>query len=88
VPAPTATGLTYEDFLSVDEVFKPKVVYAATPHVKKGKSEDVIDIEATEKVIPAIITECQKMWQSDWDKVEADSKADTKAIVLKCLRSS
>jgi acid stress chaperone HdeA len=84
------THWTCADFLSIDDQFKPKVVYAATSHVK-GKSEAVIDIEGTEKVIPAITAECQKKPQSAflrelegaWDKVEADTKAGMKAIEKK-----
>jgi acid stress chaperone HdeA len=83
------TNWTCDDFLSIDDVFKPKVVYAATPHVKTMK--EVIDIEVTEKVIPTIITECQKVRQSAflreleavWNKVEADTKAMEKKMEKK-----
>ena len=81
---------TCADFLSIDDQFKPKVVYAATSHAK-GKSDGIIDIEGTEKVIPAITMECQKTPQSAflrelegvWNKVEADTKAGMKAIEKK-----
>src|SRR5262249_9396086 len=84
------TKWTCADFLSIDDQFKPKVVYAATSHVK-NKTEGVIDIEGTEKVVPAITTECKKTSQSAflrelegvWDKVDADTKAGMKAIEKK-----
>ena len=82
------TNWTCEDFLSIDDVFKPKVVYAATPHVKRRKHADLIDIDETEKVIPVVTTECQKVRQNAllreleaaWDKVEAGAKVMEKKM--------
>jgi acid stress chaperone HdeA len=82
------TNWTCDDFLSIDDVFRPKVVYAATPHVKTSKPKDVIDTDETEKVIPVIIAECEKARQSAflrelegaWAKVEADTKAMEKKM--------
>jgi acid stress chaperone HdeA len=84
------TNWKCSDFLSIDDQYKPKVVYAATSHVK-SKSHGVIDIEGTEKVIPAVTTECQKKpenafireLETVWDKVEADTKAGVKEIEKK-----
>jgi acid stress chaperone HdeA len=82
------TNWTCDDFLTFDDVYKPKVVYGATSHMKRRKHKDVIEIEETEKVIPIVITECQKVPQNPflrelegaWDKVKADTKAIEKRI--------
>ncbi len=83
---------TCEEFLAVDDQFKPKVVYAATAYSKAGKAEgSVIDIDGTEKVIPMIIDDCTKdppasFWQrlkADWAKVKAAAKAETKKVEKK-----
>jgi acid stress chaperone HdeA len=82
------TNWTCDDFLAFDDVVKPKVVYAATPHMKRRKHKDIIEIDETEKVIPIVITECQKVRQNvflrelegAWDKVKADTKAIEKKI--------
>jgi acid stress chaperone HdeA len=86
------TKWTCEEFLAVDDQFKPKVVYAATAYSKAGKPQDsVIDIDGTEKVIPMIIDDCQKapqasFWQKlkgDWHKVEAETRAEMKKVEKK-----
>jgi acid stress chaperone HdeA len=83
---------TCEDFVGVDDQFKPKVVYWATAYAKGGKPEaSVVDIEGTEKVTPIVIDECQKapqasFWQKlkgAWAKVEADTKAEMKKMEKK-----
>jgi acid stress chaperone HdeA len=71
------------DFLSVDDQFKPKVVYSATAFAKGGKpAASVVDIEGTEKVIPRLIEDCTKdprasFWRrlkDEWDKVGDEAK--------------
>jgi acid stress chaperone HdeA len=83
---------TCQDFLAVDDQFKPKAVYWATAYAKGGKPEaSVLDIEGTEKVTPMIIDECTKapqasFWQklkSEWKKVVAETKAEAKKIEKK-----
>ena len=78
-PKKALSEWTCEDFLAVDDTFKPKVVYWATPLAKGGKPEaSVVDIEGTESVVPIVIEECQKspkasFWQklkAEWKKVE------------------
>jgi acid stress chaperone HdeA len=80
------------DFLSVDEQFKPKVVYWATAYAKGGQPDAaVIDINGIEKVTPQIIDECAKTPQAsfwtrlkdEWKKVEAETEAETKKIKKK-----
>jgi acid stress chaperone HdeA len=71
------------DFLSVDDQFKPKVVYSATAFAKSGRpAASVVDIEGTEKVIPRLIDDCTKdprasFWQKlkdEWVKVGDEAK--------------
>ena len=85
------TQWTCAEFLSIDEAFRPKVVYAATAYSKAHKPESVIDINGTETVTPVIIDNCKKTPQSRfvrelkaaWNKVEADAKADMKKLEKK-----
>jgi acid stress chaperone HdeA len=80
---------TCEEFLAVDDQFKPKVVYWATAYSKGGKpTSAMIDIDGTETVTPAIIDSCVKtpkssFWQTlkgEWKKFEATTKKDVKKI--------
>ncbi len=77
------------DFLSIDDQFKPKVVYSATAFAKSGKlAASVVDIEGTEKVIPRLIDDCAKdpkasFWQrlkNEWDKVGDEAKKVEKKL--------
>lgn len=53
--------MTCEEFTALDDTVKPKVVYWAEGFNRKGKPIDaVIDVEETDKVIPVLVTECQK----------------------------
>lgn len=53
--------MTCEEFVVLDEAVKPKVVYWAEGFNAKGKPVDAIaDIDETDRVIPMLITECQK----------------------------
>jgi acid stress chaperone HdeA len=83
---------TCAEFLSVDEQFKPKVIYAATAFAKGGKPKDsVIDIDGTEKVTPMVVDDCQKapqasFWQKlkgAWSRVDADAKAEIEKLEKK-----
>jgi acid stress chaperone HdeA len=68
--------MTCDDFLGIEESFKPKVVYWAVAYGKGGKPESAgIDIEGTEKIIPAIIDVCKKApKESFWQKLKAEIK--------------
>ena len=61
--------MTCEEFVALDSVARPKVVYWAEGFNKKGKPIDsVVDIAETDRVIPAIVEECkatpkQTLWQ-------------------------
>lgn len=54
--------MTCEEFVALDDVVQPKVVYWNEGFINnKGKPVDaVVDIEATDQLIPVLITECQK----------------------------
>jgi acid stress chaperone HdeA len=80
---------TCEEFLAVNDQVKPKVVFWAIAYAKGGKPEAaVLDIDATEKVTPAIIDSCTKapktsFWQTvknHWTKVEKTVSNDARAV--------
>jgi len=53
--------MTCEEFVVLDDAVKPKVVYWAEGFNSKGKPVDAVaDINETDKVIPMLVTECQK----------------------------
>jgi acid stress chaperone HdeA len=95
-PAPAAAPAkkplakwTCEEFLAVDDQFKPKVVYWATAYSQGGKPRSaVIDIDGTETVTPAIIDSCVKtpkssFWQTlkgEWKKFEATTEKNVKEV--------
>ena len=68
--------MTCEDFLVIEDTFKPKVVYWAAAYGKGGKPEAaILDVEGTEKVVPVIIEVCKKApKESFWQKVKAEFK--------------
>ena len=68
--------MTCEDFLAVEDTFKPKVVYWAVVYGKGGKPEAaVLDVEGTEQVVPVIIEVCKKApKESFWQKLKAEVK--------------
>ena len=69
-PAKKPLGkLTCEEFLAMDETFKPKVVYWAAAYSKGGKPEAaVLDVEGTEKAIPVIVEKCKAAPKSSFLK--------------------
>jgi acid stress chaperone HdeA len=83
---------TCAEFLSIDEQFKPKVIYAATAFTKGGKLKDsVVDIDGTEKVAPMIVDDCQRapeasFWEklkAAWARVDAEAKTEVKKLEKK-----
>ncbi len=62
--------MTCDEFVMLDDVVKPKVVYWAEGFNRKGKLVDaVVDIDATDKLVPIVVTECEKapkatFWQT------------------------
>ena len=61
--------MTCEEFVALDDVQKPKVVYWAEGFSKKGKPVDsVVDLDETDRLIPILVTECKQtpkltLWQ-------------------------
>jgi len=74
--------MTCDDFLAIDDTIKPKVVYWAAAYGKGGKPENaVLDIEGTEKIVPALIEECKKAPKvSFWQKVREALKTLAKKM--------
>ncbi|MGY3450507.1 HdeA/HdeB family chaperone [Bradyrhizobium sp. USDA 4353] len=75
---------TCQNFLEVQDVLQPRVIYFASGYAAKRKADDaIIDIDGTEKIVPIVISECSKapksrFWsivKSAWRKVEADLRA-------------
>ena len=77
-PAPKkALGkLTCEEFLGVDESFRPKMVYYAAAYSRGGAPEAaMLDVEGTEKLIPVIVEKCKASPKdSFYQKVKAEAK--------------
>lgn len=81
---------TCEEFLAIDEQFKPKAVYWASAHAKMGKKHKakILSIEETEQVIPMVIDECNKapkatFWQklkASWQNAETSANNELKEI--------
>jgi hypothetical protein len=64
--------MTCEEFVALDDMVKPKVVYWAEGFNRKGKPVDaVVDIDATDKVVPILVDECQKTPKASfWQKIK------------------
>lgn len=68
--------LSCEEFLAVDEVTRPAIVYWAEGVNSKGKPEDaVVDVERTNRLVPVLIEECKtEPKASFWTKVKVELK--------------
>ncbi|HEY4184189.1 MAG TPA: HdeA/HdeB family chaperone [Polyangia bacterium] len=76
-PKTTKPGkMMCEEFLSLDEVMRPKVVYWAEGFNKKGKPEDaVFDVESTDRMVPTLVEVCQQEPKASFmKKVKAEAK--------------
>jgi hypothetical protein len=64
--------MTCEEFVMLDNTVKPNVVYWAEGFNQKGKPVDaVVDIDATDKLVPVLVDECQKTPKASfWRKVK------------------
>jgi len=76
---------TCEDFIALDDEYRPKAVYWASAYAKGGAPEaGELDVEGTEKLTPWLVEECQKdpkasFWvklKDGWHKVESDTKSE------------
>lgn len=69
--------MTCEEFLVIDDVAKPKIVYWAEGFNKKGKPiNSFVDVEETDKMIPMLITECQEAPKQSLSKAIKKHMAD------------
>ena len=68
--------MTCQDFLALDDVSQPKVVYWTEGFNQKGKPDDVMfDTEATDRLVPVLIEVCKKEpTASFWKKTKAEFK--------------
>jgi len=68
--------LTCEEFIALEDVAKPKLVYWAEGFNRKGQAEDaVFDVETTERIVPIMIEVCKKEpKESFWKKVKEEFK--------------
>ena len=52
--------MSCQDFIELDDVIKPKVVYWAEGFNKQGKAADsVVDVAETDRLVPVLVTECK-----------------------------
>ncbi len=80
---PARAAMTCKEFLSYDEVTRPKVIYWAQGVKHKGRPQDaIIDVAETDRLIPILTEECQKaprasFWSrldASWMRAEGDIK--------------
>jgi len=64
--------MTCEEFVTLDDMVKPKVVYWAEGFNHKGKPINAtVDIDATDKLVPVLVTECRKTPKASfWQKIK------------------
>jgi len=68
--------MSCEDFIGIEDTFKPKVVYWAVAYGQGGKPESAgVNVAGIEKMIPVLIEGCKKApKESFWEKVKAEVK--------------
>ena len=53
--------MSCEDFLALEEVARPKLVYWAEGFNRKGEAEDaVFDVATTDRLVPVLVEVCKK----------------------------
>lgn len=67
-----SANMTCEDFIMLDDVVKPKVVYWAEGLDQKGDPVDaVIDLDASDNLVPTIVAACQETPKmSFWQRIK------------------
>ncbi len=70
--APKPMKMSCKEFVALDDVVKPKVVYWAEGYSKKGKPVDsVVDVDETDKLVPVLVTECKETPKlTFWQKIK------------------
>ena len=66
--------MTCEDFVVLEDSFKPDAVYWAIAYGEDGKPESAgVSVEGIQQIIPVVIEACQKTpKESFWQKVKAE----------------
>ncbi len=71
---------TCQDYLAMDETVKPKFIYYAVGHTKKGKPETILDISGTDTIQPELDQFCKvNLSKSAYQHVMQASMASEKA---------
>lgn len=58
-PKPS-TKITCEEFLQLDEVSRPKIVYWFDGFNSEGAVDETIDFDRSDRLLPVIVEECTK----------------------------
>ena len=68
--------MTCEDFIGLEDSFRPKAVYWAIAYGDDGKPESAgVNVEGIEKIVPVVIEACKKTpKESFWQRVKAEFK--------------
>jgi hypothetical protein len=81
---PHPVTMSCKEFLSLDEITRPRVIYWAEGVNRTGRPEDaVIDIGSINRLVPIVTEQCREQptasfWdklKTSWDKLEASVKA-------------
>ena len=66
--------MTCEDFVGLEDSFKPDAVYWAVAYGEDGNPEGAgVSVEGIQQIIPVVIEACQKTpKESFWQKVKAE----------------
>jgi len=72
----TPLKMTCRDFVELDEVTQPQVVYWSEGYTKKGKPQSAtIDMDMTNQLMPVLVQDCTKEPQASfWSKVKMEFK--------------
>ena len=73
---PKPAKMNCEEFIALDDVVKPKVVYWMQGLNDKGKPETAyFDVEETDRLVPILVEECGKTpKQSLWSRFKEKAK--------------
>jgi acid stress chaperone HdeA len=67
--------MTCSDFLLLDDAGKPEIVYWAATRGRDGRAGGaVIDVDATDSMVPALVEQCKEAPTAPfWQKVRAEA---------------
>ena len=75
-PAKPIVKTTCADYIALNETVKPKFIYSAVGHSKKGNKEAVFEEESIDKIKPQLDEFCAvNLTKSAYEKVIASSMA-------------